>query len=60
MEVHYLDAPEVSKNLPALRSYYNWRVNERISLGYYIQFLHKQFFYIIRLIPFLQKHYHLE
>ena len=59
-DLENIDAPDVSKNLPALRSYYNWRVNERISLGYYIQFLHKQLSYIITLIPFLQKYYHLK
>ena len=59
-DLENIDASDVSKNLPALRSYYNWRVNERISLGYYIQFLHKQLSYIITLIPFLQKEYHLK
>jgi hypothetical protein len=55
-----IDASGVSKNLPALQSYYNWRVNERISLGYYIQFLHGQLSYIVTLIPFLRKYYHLK
>jgi len=59
-DLENIDASDVSKNLPALRAYYNWRVNERISLGYYIQYLHQQLFYITTLIPFLQKHYHLE
>jgi hypothetical protein len=59
-DLENIDASDVSKNLPALRSYYNWRVNERIALGYYIQFLHEQLSNILALIPFLQKHYHLK
>jgi len=59
-DLENIDASDVSKNLPALRSYYNWRVNERISLGYYVQFLHELLSYIKTLIPFLQKHYHLK
>ena len=59
-DLENIDASDVSKNLPALRSYYNWRVNERISLGYYVQFLHELLSYIKTLIPFLQKHYYLE
>lgn len=58
-DLENIDASDVSKNLPALQSYYNWRVNERISLGYYIQYLHEQLFYLETLIPFLQKEYHL-
>ena len=49
-----------SKNLPTLQSYYNWRINERISLGYYVQDLHKQLADVRILIPFLQKEYHLK
>jgi len=59
-DLENIDASDVSKNLPALQSYYNWRVNERISLGYYVQFLHELLSYIKTLIPFLQKHYYLE
>jgi hypothetical protein len=49
-----------SKNLSLLQSYYNWRVNERISLGYYIQYLKKQLVDVKELIPFLQKEYQLK
>jgi len=59
-DVENIDASGVSKNLAALQSYYNWRVNERISLGYYVQFLHEQLSYIKTLIPFLKKHYYLK
>ena len=55
-----IQAPKFSKNLPALQSYYNWRINERISLGYYVQDLHKQLAVVRILIPFLQKEYHLK
>src|SRR6185436_10439002 len=54
-DLENIDASDVSKNLPALQSYYNWRVNERISLGYYVQFLHELLSYIVTLIPFLRK-----
>ena len=52
--------PKISKDMPALQTYYNWRVNERISLGYYIQDLHDQLSYARILIPFLKKEYHLK
>jgi hypothetical protein len=52
--------PNISKDSLALRSYYNWRVNERISLGYYIQYLNNQVTLVRTLVPFLNKEYHLE
>jgi hypothetical protein len=52
--------PKISKDMPALQPYYNWRVNERISLGYYIQDLEGQLSYARALIPFLKKEYHLK
>lgn len=52
--------PGIAKDLSALQSYYNWRVNERISLGYYIQYLNNQASYIRILSTFLRKEYHLE
>ena len=52
--------PKISKDMPALQPYYNWRVNERISLGYYIQYLQGQLSYARILIPFLKKEYHLK
>jgi len=59
-DLENLGTSDVPKNLPALQSYYNWKVNEIISFGYYIQYLHQQLSYIITLIPFLQKYYHLK
>ena len=55
-----LSLPNISEDRFALQSYYNWRVNERISLGYYIQNLSNHLFHLRTLIPFLQKEYHLE
>ena len=52
--------PKISKDMPVLQPYYNWRVNERISLGYYIQYLQGQLSYARILIPFLKKEYHLK
>ena len=52
--------PDIKKDLPALQSYFNWRVNERISLGYYVQYLNNQLAIVKTLIPFLQNEYHLE
>jgi hypothetical protein len=52
--------PPIAKDSPALLAYYNWRVNERISLGYYIRYLNKQFSYLKTLIPFLKKTYQLK
>jgi hypothetical protein len=59
-DLENINLTKVSKDLPALQSYFNWRVNERISLGYYIQDLHEQLSYVKMLIPFLQKQYHLK
>ena len=55
-----IQLPKISKDMPALQPYYNWRVNERISLGYYIQDLQGQLSYARILIPFLKKEYHLK
>ena len=52
--------PKISKDMPVLQPYYNWRVNERISLGYYIQYLQGQLSYARILIPFLKREYHLK
>jgi hypothetical protein len=49
----------ISKESPPLLAYYNWRVNERISLGYYIQYLNKQLSNSRTLISLLKKTYHL-
>ena len=54
-----ISLPKISKDSPALLAYYNWRVNERISLGYYIQYLNKQLSGSGTLISFLKKTYHL-
>jgi hypothetical protein len=51
--------PGISKESPPLLAYYNWRVNERISLGYYIQYLNKQLSNSRTLISLLKKTYHL-
>ena len=59
-DINNLSLPNISKDASALQSYYNWRVNERISLGYYIQHLGNQLLLVRTLIPFLQKDYHLE
>ncbi len=59
-DLNNLSLPNISKDTLALQSYYNWRVNERISLGYYIQHLGNQLLLVRTLIPFLQKEYHLE
>jgi hypothetical protein len=55
-----ISLPKISKDSPALLAYYNWRINERISLGYYIQFLNDQLSYVRILIFFLEKKYHLK
>jgi len=55
-----IQLPKVSKDLSNLQSYYNWRINERISLGYYIQDLHGQLSNVRMLIPYLEKEYHLK
>lgn len=52
--------PDIKQEMPGLQSYYNWRVNEKISLGYYLQFLNNQLTRVKTLIPFLIKEYHLE
>ncbi len=54
-----IQLPELSNNLASLQSYFNWRINERISLGYYITDLRDQLSEVRMLIPFLQKEYHL-
>ena len=59
-DLNNLSLPNISKDALALQSYYNWRVNERISLGYYIQHLGNQLLRVRTLIPYLQKEYHLE
>lgn len=55
-----IQLPKISKDLSSLLQYFNWRINERISLGYYIQYLYGQLSYIRTLIPFLMKEYHLK
>jgi len=52
--------PDITKDMPGLQAYYNWRVNEKISLGYYLQFLNNQLTRVKTLIPFLNHVYHLE
>lgn len=52
--------PDITTDMAGLQAYYNWRVNEKISLGYYLQFLNQQLARIKMLIPFLNKEYHLE
>src|SRR5574338_28201 len=49
-----------SKASSSLQSYFNWSVNERISLGYYIQYLKVQLENVKTLIPFLQEEYDLQ
>jgi len=55
-----IQLPKLSNNLSSLQSYFNWRINERISLGYYIVYLRDQLSQVRMLIPFLQKEYHLQ
>jgi hypothetical protein len=52
--------PDITKDMAGLQSYFNWRVNEKISLGYYLQFLDHQLTLVKTLIPFLIQEYHLE
>jgi hypothetical protein len=54
-----IQMPTLSNDLSTLQSYFNWRINERISLGYYIVYLRDQLSGVRMLIPFLQKEYHL-
>jgi hypothetical protein len=49
-----------SRHSPLLQAYFNWRVNERISLGYYIFYLNEQLGHVKTLVPFLEKEYHLQ
>lgn len=55
-----IQLPKLSNDLLSLRAYFNWRVNERISLGYYIEYLQNQLSNARTLMPFLQKKYHIE
>ncbi|HYM93552.1 MAG TPA: hypothetical protein VET23_05385 [Chitinophagaceae bacterium] len=59
-ELKNINLPKISNQPFAFQQYFNWRVNERIALGYYIQYLQDEFSYLQKLIPFLKKEYHLE
>ena len=59
-ELKNINLPKISNEPFAFQQYFNWRVNERIALGYYIQYLQDEFSYLQKLIPFLKKEYHLK
>ncbi len=50
----------INRHSPVLQLYFNWQVNERISLGYYISDLHKLLSYNRILIFYLKKEYKIE
>ena len=50
----------INRHSPVLQLYFNWQVNERISLGYYISDLHKLLSYNRILISYLKKEYKIE
>jgi hypothetical protein len=52
--------PDIPFEEPVLRSYYNWRVNERIAQGYYNDKLYQQLDYLQKLIPFFRNEYNLK
>jgi hypothetical protein len=54
-----IQLPEFPKDRDVLKSYYNWRMNERIAQAYYNEKLNEQLHYLRILLPFLQKKYHL-
>ena len=51
---------KIDRHSPGLQLYFNWQVNERISLGYYITDLHYLLSYNRILISYLEKEYELE
>ncbi|MDQ6756173.1 MAG: hypothetical protein M3004_04475 [Bacteroidota bacterium] len=55
-----IQLPDFTKDVSILQPYYNWRINERIALGYYLEKLDRQLLYLNTLIPFLQKEYRIE
>jgi hypothetical protein len=55
-----IQLPEFPTGRSVLMSYYNWRMNERISQGYYNEKLLEQLRYLRILIPFLKNEYHLQ
>ena len=50
----------IDRHSSVLQLYFNWQVNERISLGYYISDLHRQFSYNRILISYLKKEYNIK
>jgi hypothetical protein len=54
-----IQLPEFPKDGAVLKSYYNWRMNERIAQAYYNEKLYEQLHYLRILLPFLQTKYHL-
>jgi len=58
-QLEAIQLPEFPKDDNILKSYYNWRMNERIAQAYYNEKLFEQLHYLRILLPFLQKKYHL-
>jgi len=58
-QLEAIQLPEFPKDGDILKSYYNWRMNERIAQAYYNEKLYEQLHYLRILLPFLQKKYHL-
>jgi hypothetical protein len=51
---------KINRDSPVLLLYFNWQVSERISLGYYINDLHRQLSYNRILIAYLKKEYNIK
>jgi hypothetical protein len=59
-ELESIQLPKFPSEESVLRSYYNWRMNEKIAQGYYNELLHQQLGYLRVLITFLNSQYHLD
>jgi hypothetical protein len=59
-QIEAIQLPEFPASGDAFKSYYNWRMNERIAQAYYNEKLYDQIEYLRKLLLFLKDEYHLE
>jgi hypothetical protein len=59
-QIEAIQLPEFPASGDAFKSYYNWRMNERIAQAYYNEKLYDQIEYLRRLLLFLRDEYHLQ
>ena len=59
-DVANISLSKIDRHSPVMQLYFNWQVNERISLGYYVNDLHKLLSYNKILISYLKKEYKIE